>query len=151
MLSERELFVSAVTASIIAPISKEITEEARLIILKHIRDSKCPNISDQEWVDIYKEVMAKKKIFEDSSMHGIVAHINGVRLNTGKIIKEAKQAEKSKTLEKMSHVLQDKAVKSPSTEIQPTSDKIETSPLSGLFRKFQKDEIKQDETTAEKV
>lgn len=84
MLSDRELFISAIAVSLISPISKEISEEARLIILKHIRDSYAKSVTDEEWAVIYDDVKMSMELFEKNAFHGIVAHVSGVRVSLPK-------------------------------------------------------------------
>ena len=84
MLSDKEKFVSAMAVSFVSPISKEISDEARKIILKHIRDTYCPSVTDEEWTVIYDDVKEILGLFEENAFHGIVAHVSGVRVSLPK-------------------------------------------------------------------
>jgi len=137
MLTQRELFVSAVTSSLVSPISKEISEEARLIILKHIHDTFCNDVSNEEWIEIYNEIKSKQKMFEDNALHGIIAHVNGVKINPKKLLNENKPS--NIDLEKISHKIQDQSITNATTIITSNQD-AKTSPVSGMFNRFRKKE-----------
>lgn len=70
--------------SFVSPISKEISDEARKIILKHIRDTYCSSVTDEEWTEIYDDVKEILDLFEQNAFHGIVAHVSGVRVSLPK-------------------------------------------------------------------
>ena len=84
MLTDKEKFVSAMAVSFVSPISKEISDEARKIILKHIRDTYCSSVTDEEWTEIFDDVKEILGLFEQNAFHGIVAHVSGVRVSLPK-------------------------------------------------------------------
>lgn len=133
MLSDRETFVSAIAVSLVSPVSKEISDEARKIILKHIRDVYCPSISDESWSEIYDGVKESLHLFDQNAFHGIVAHVSGVRVNFPKN-KKVKNVEPVVEQDVESHV----GSRVPEYEIEEQKNTVKLSTFPQKPDQFQK-------------
>lgn len=127
MLSDRELFISAITSSLVSPIATEISDQSRLIILKHIRDTICQTVTDDEWLTMMMDVKENLNIFEKSAFHGIVAHVSGIKFALPKKVKHIPSPDFKRPSDEMQKITQN--ITQQATPI-PINDiiKFETSP-----------------------
>ena len=66
MFSQRELFIQLMTTMIISPVAKSIPRDIRAKLLVVLRDNLCPDISNEEWSQIAKEINLNSELILDT-------------------------------------------------------------------------------------
>jgi len=66
MFSQRELFIQLMTTMITSPVAKSIPRDIRAKLLVVLRDNLCPDISNEEWSQIAKEINLNSELILDT-------------------------------------------------------------------------------------